>query len=144
MSPLVIQGKRYQSRLVSYFLFLFPPEGMLNAMRRRPDVLNFTLGRLRRFIRKPVVLWFAEIVFSLLVTMMLMILLLNTDVKAVDDLLADFPLDTTGARNISGFFRLTWPQIAIIGHIYNLDLDMRSLAKAYCFFPLQSSSPSQR
>ena len=76
-------------------------EGTLNIMQRRRNVLNLTLARLRRFIRKPVVLWFAGIVFVLLVIIMLMVLLLNIDVTGVDDLLADIPLNTTGVRDVS-------------------------------------------
>lgn len=42
------------------------------------------------------VLWFAGVVFIVLMVIMLMILLLDIGVLGVDDLLADIPLDTTG------------------------------------------------
>ena len=70
-------------------------------MQRRRNMLNLTLGRLRRFVRKPVVLWSAGIVFTLLVIIMLMMLLLNINVRGVDDLFAGIPLNTTGVRDVS-------------------------------------------
>ena len=70
-------------------------------MQSRGRVLNFTLGRSKRLIRSPVVLWFSGIIFAILMIIMLMILLLNIDVTGLDDLLADIPLYTTGVRDVS-------------------------------------------
>jgi hypothetical protein len=73
----------------------------LNTMQSRRSPLRFILGRFGRFLRSPVVLWFAGVIFVLLAVIMLMILLLNINVTGVDDLLAGIPLNTTGVRDIS-------------------------------------------
>lgn len=65
-------------------------------MYSRRRALAFMRARSRRFIRNPVVAWFAGIIFAILVVIMLMILLLNIDVVGVDDLFAAIPLNTTG------------------------------------------------
>lgn len=70
-------------------------------MQRRRNILNPMLGRLRRLTRNPVALWFAGIIFIVLMVIMLMLLLLNVGVLGLDDLLADIPLNTTGVRDIS-------------------------------------------
>ncbi|KAF9645487.1 hypothetical protein BDM02DRAFT_3189684 [Thelephora ganbajun] len=85
-----------------------------DSVGSRRSVLDFVRARFRRFIRNPVVVWFAGIAVTILVVIMLMILLLNIGVVGVDDLLADIPLNVTG--------------IAIIGHIYHLDLETRALS----------------
>ena len=68
----------------------------LNTMQRRHNVPYFIRGRFRRLTRNPVVLWFAGIIFVTLIIIMLMLLLLNTEVVGVDDLLADIPRGVTG------------------------------------------------
>lgn len=70
-------------------------------MQSRRNILNFIRARFKRFIRNPVVVWFAGVVFAILVVIMLLILLLNIDVTGVDDLLADIPLNVTGVRDVS-------------------------------------------
>ena len=61
-----------------------------------------------------------------------MILLLNIDVSGVDDLFADTPRSMSPVYAIlpdwSGFPRRPLLQIAIIGHIYHLDLSTRGLS----------------
>ena len=79
---------------------------MLNAVQlHRRRTVVFIRARFRRFIRNPVVVWFAGIILAVLIVIMLMILLLNIDVVGVDDLLADIPHDVTGVRD---GFRLLW------------------------------------
>lgn len=68
-------------------------------MKSRRGALSFVRARFRRFIRNPVVVWFAGIIFAILMVIMLMILLLNIDVSGVDDLLAEIPLNFTGVRD---------------------------------------------
>lgn len=70
-------------------------------MQSRRNILNFIRARFKRFIRNPVVVWFAGVVFAILLVIMLLILLLNIDVTGVDDLLADIPLNVTGVRDVS-------------------------------------------
>lgn len=78
-------------------------------MKSRRDVLDFMRARFRRFIRNPVVVWFAGIFFVILVIIMLMILLLNIDVPSMDDLLSDIPLNVTG---VGVGFRCLWISLA--------------------------------
>jgi hypothetical protein len=84
---------------------------MLNTVRSRRSALDWVRTRLRRLIRNRVVVWFACIVFAVLLIIMIMILLLNTDVSGVDDLLADIPLDVTGVRDILRWF---WISLLIV------------------------------
>lgn len=79
-----------------------------NTMQPRRSVLDFVRARFRRLIRNPVVVWFAGIIFAILMIVMLMILLLNIDVTGVDDLLADIPLDVTGVRDCFRRFWIPW------------------------------------
>jgi len=65
-------------------------------------------ARFRRFIRNPVIVWFAGIIFAVLMVYTLMILLLNIKVTGVDDLFANIPLDVTGVCGSS-----RWLQISV-------------------------------
>lgn len=88
--------------LVGVVIFPFDPgHERLNTVQSWRSVHGFVRARFRRFIRNPVVVWFAGIIFAILIIIMLMILLLNIDVVGVDDLLADIPLDVTGVCDSS-------------------------------------------
>ena len=85
-------------------LFSSPPTfaEMLNIMpQRRRRALDFLRARFRRFLLNPVVIWFAGIIFAILMVIMIMLLLLNIDVVGVDDLFADVPLHVTGVCDYS-------------------------------------------
>jgi len=76
-------------------------------MQSRRSVFDFMRARFRRFVRNPVIVWFAGIIFAVLVTIMLMILLLNINVVAVDDLFAEIPLNVTGVCGSSRWLRIS-------------------------------------